>query len=273
MMNYKKIYDSLIIKRLTHKLLNTDEGEIHHIQPKSIRPDLKFDKTNLVKLTYREHFIAHKLLFKMYLNTEYESQMANAFWRMCYCQKDQIYNINKTSRSFAYEKQQAMLAISKSLKGRIRINNGRNQKMITKDQLFDYMSDGWQIGGLPLSKKHKQKLSEIGKQHKHQPLSDKTRSKISKALKNRKLPAEVCEKMSKSRKGRISPMKGKHQSEEAKQKIGLASKGNHVNSGKISVTKDFKTFIMVFPDQIPQGYVRGAKRGYKLSARKSKSSQ
>lgn len=36
--------------------------EIHHIFPKSIYPEYISNKHNLIKLTYKEHFIAHKLL-------------------------------------------------------------------------------------------------------------------------------------------------------------------------------------------------------------------
>lgn len=36
--------------------------EIHHIFPKSIYPEYVSNKHNLIKLTYKEHFIAHKLL-------------------------------------------------------------------------------------------------------------------------------------------------------------------------------------------------------------------
>ena len=36
--------------------------EIHHIFPKSIYPEYVYNKHNLIKLTYKEHFIAHKLL-------------------------------------------------------------------------------------------------------------------------------------------------------------------------------------------------------------------
>ena len=37
-------------------------------------------KDNLVELTAREHFIAHKLLFKAYIGTEFEAALAHAFW-------------------------------------------------------------------------------------------------------------------------------------------------------------------------------------------------
>ena len=72
------------------------------------------NKENLIELTAREHFIAHKLLFKAYIGTEFEIPLANAFWKMCYCNKDKAYKINKSSRQFALEKQQVIELLSKS---------------------------------------------------------------------------------------------------------------------------------------------------------------
>lgn len=79
---------------------------------------------NLVELTAREHFVAHKLLFRAYIGTRFESSLGSAFWEMCYCNKDKAYKINKSSRLFAIEKRLALLALSKQMKGRIRINDG-----------------------------------------------------------------------------------------------------------------------------------------------------
>jgi hypothetical protein len=61
---YKKIYFSLIEKR-KQLLLKKSEVycEEHHIIPKSLGG--KDDKNNLVNLTAREHYVAHKLLTKM----------------------------------------------------------------------------------------------------------------------------------------------------------------------------------------------------------------
>ena len=66
-MNYEKIYWSLIKKRQQDKL-NRENGycEFHHIKPASIYPELKNDKSNIVALTAREHFIAHLLLIRIY---------------------------------------------------------------------------------------------------------------------------------------------------------------------------------------------------------------
>ena len=105
-MNYQKVYDDLIAKRLAKPLkkvrVNSHEKlfdgvytETHHIQPLSLGG--LDSKENLVELSAREHFIAHKLLFKIYRGTNNESHMAYAFWQMCYCGKDKAYKINKTS--------------------------------------------------------------------------------------------------------------------------------------------------------------------------------
>lgn len=60
-MNYKNHYDNLIEKAKKRSL--TGYSERHHIIPKSFG-GLNV-KENIVKLTHREHFIAHLLLYKM----------------------------------------------------------------------------------------------------------------------------------------------------------------------------------------------------------------
>lgn len=78
---------------------------------------------------------------------------------------------------------------SKSMKDRIRINNGINNKFIKKNDLQKYLDLGWKIGGKPLSKEHKQKLSKAntgklkGKPspHKGEKYSETHRQNISKS--------------------------------------------------------------------------------------------
>lgn len=61
-MNYRKIYDALVDKA---KNRNIDGYvEVHHILPLCVGGTN--DKHNLVKLTAREHFVAHQLLHKIY---------------------------------------------------------------------------------------------------------------------------------------------------------------------------------------------------------------
>ena len=74
-MNYQKIYDALVQKRRENPAIKTEPGtvECHHILPKSLGGSN--DKSNIVNLTPKEHFVAHHLLWKIYQNSE----MALAF--------------------------------------------------------------------------------------------------------------------------------------------------------------------------------------------------
>lgn len=65
-MNYSKIYKDLVRKSTNSKRTksSTTYYESHHILPKSLGGSN--NKSNLVLLTSREHFVAHKLLTKMY---------------------------------------------------------------------------------------------------------------------------------------------------------------------------------------------------------------
>jgi len=66
-MNYTKIYDSLINAAL-YREYTKRPSEVHHILPRSMGGTN--DSENLVRLTVREHFIAHLLLYKMGYNTQ-----------------------------------------------------------------------------------------------------------------------------------------------------------------------------------------------------------
>lgn len=60
---YTNWYFNIIEKAKNRNFFDIVEGEIHHIIPKSIGGTNK--KENLVKLTYREHYLCHLLLTKM----------------------------------------------------------------------------------------------------------------------------------------------------------------------------------------------------------------
>lgn len=72
---YSRWYFALIEKA---KKRNTNFDERHHIIPKSL--DGSNDDTNLVGLTYREHYIAHMFLIRMTVGTN-RSKMAYALFR------------------------------------------------------------------------------------------------------------------------------------------------------------------------------------------------
>lgn len=63
-MNYQKLHDSIIIRAQSRTLPSDIYIEKHHIIPKSMGGSNS--KDNLVKLTAREHYIIHWLLYKIY---------------------------------------------------------------------------------------------------------------------------------------------------------------------------------------------------------------
>ena len=79
-MNYRHIYCKIISYAKSQNRFKGDGNyyEAHHILPKSMFPLWKNRQSNLVLLTPREHLFAHKLLFKIYKN----SQMACALMFM-----------------------------------------------------------------------------------------------------------------------------------------------------------------------------------------------
>lgn len=75
-MNYVEVYNSIIYDP-RNNLLTKDHGiEFHHIHPRSLGGSDEHD--NIVKLTYRQHFICHWLLTKIYKG-EAKSKMICAF--------------------------------------------------------------------------------------------------------------------------------------------------------------------------------------------------
>ena len=177
-MNYKKVYNSLITKRKTCKF----EGytETHHILPKSLGGTN--DRSNLVQLTAREHFIAHLLLVKMYTPGTIEwIKMQKALMLMY---SESFYQCRYTpSKWYAKCKENISIAnsISQSGKGnsqygKIWIFNTKlkQSKSIFKDELDKYLEAGWKKGRVvdwnkfdsKLDRKLNNKLARTNKYHK-----------------------------------------------------------------------------------------------------------
>jgi hypothetical protein len=169
---YTRIY-FLIIERA--KLRTIDSyTESHHIIPKSLGGT--DSASNLVNLTSKEHFIAHRLLTKM---TEGESKR-----KMCYAMK--IMTTNKhskryvpTSRTFEYVREQArqaQIGIPLSTDRKNKIREARKLQITTEETRI------------------KMSLSRIGKKHSSKtiekmklssklkpPMSEETKIKIKEA--------------------------------------------------------------------------------------------
>jgi hypothetical protein len=72
-MEFAGIYEQRYYEFLRTRDRNRKKGdggiyESHHIKPRSVFPELRLDKNNLILLTPREHFIAHFLLAKAFPN-------------------------------------------------------------------------------------------------------------------------------------------------------------------------------------------------------------
>ena len=119
---------------------------------KSIYPELAREKTNLVKLSYREHFIAHVLLCKIYSGTENEASALFAWQRMVNCHKDRKYKVIKTSRLFARVRSEACKVRREKLTGLIVLNDGTNQIRVRPDKVDKFLKFGFKYGGLPMPK-------------------------------------------------------------------------------------------------------------------------
>ena len=91
-MNYRKIYDEIVIRR--KRELACGYTEKHHIMPRCLGGT--DDGDNIVVLTAREHFLCHWLLTKMYVGRD-KMRLSSAFNSMCRMGSGQI----RSSKNFA----------------------------------------------------------------------------------------------------------------------------------------------------------------------------
>lgn len=79
---YTKWYYIIVNNAKERQIFDTEQYyEKHHIIPKSLNGSN--NKNNIVKLTGKEHYVAHLLLLKMCDNTKDKRKMAYSFNRMC----------------------------------------------------------------------------------------------------------------------------------------------------------------------------------------------
>jgi hypothetical protein len=200
---YKKWYDN-IIERAKNRILNC-YTENHHIIPRSLGGNNKSD--NLVKLTAREHFICHILLTK-FTEGKNKHKMVRAVMIMKAENKQQNRYIN----SKLYESLKVLYAKNQSLS-----MSGEKNKFFGKKH----------------SQQSKEKMS-LSKKGKHNnSWNTGLNSSTSEKLK------EVGKNISKAKKGKPSKRKGLpgiKASDESKEKMKLARKGNSYwwNNGEIN---------------------------------------
>ena len=261
---YEKIYDDLISSRKIldrKKLKHSDENyryyESHHIIPRFLKGNNK--KTNLVLLTAREHFIAHKILAKIYPNNRGLWFAYHLFTR--FRSKEFITDELKIS-SKQYEKikceissapgcmlgrklteeHKAKIGLgvknsdwSLSEEGLAGIKKAHCGKVITEEQKKKFKST---INNRTEEEKQivfdNMRNAQLGKTQ-----SDETKTKRSKALTGIKRSEETKKKMSDANKRRgpeyrkklSEALKGRTFSEEHRKNIGLSSKNGRKATG------------------------------------------
>lgn len=109
--NYKVIYDNLINFRKTNKPIGYIEN--HHIVPRSLGGSN--NKSNLVKLTGREHWVAHLLLYKITKTPE----MAHAANMMAMRCKERGISYIKNSRMYEIIRKEHAKSVSERHKQNI----------------------------------------------------------------------------------------------------------------------------------------------------------
>ena len=151
-MDYKQIYNSIIKNRIA----NVYDGytENHHILPKSLGGS--DDKTNLVRLNAREHFICHLLLTKIYdYNTPSGKKMVRAFMMMIVCRSDNQERYI-TSKEFKILREKFSITQSDSQSGKGNSQYGKRWNWIHNDitrkikkiDLDDDLPIGWEYGNI-----------------------------------------------------------------------------------------------------------------------------
>lgn len=177
-MNYTRIYN-LIIQRAQDRVLS-GYAEKHHIIPRCMGGDNSPE--NLVRLTAKEHFVAHRLLVRIYPENP---KLVYALWSMFMKGKKTQERFTPSARIYEATK----LAMSALFKQRLQERNVWTGRKHTKDS--------------------KKKQSESAKSRRVNPKVEATRrEKISKTSRKKKTK-EHSANISKSKMGSNNPMFGK----------------------------------------------------------------
>ena len=194
-MNYLKIYCNLI-RKAERRIVLEGYVEEHHVFPKSIYGNNK----RTVRLTAREHYIAHALLEKIFANRY--GQMDNRSIKMTYAFSfmNRYTNQNNYYNSYLYEGCRIRHAKANSLvmKKYYEKNPHPNKgKKLTENHKQNISNS---LKGRKLSKEHieKVKISNSGKTH-----SEEAKEKIRRARANQIFTEESKNKRKETIKNKI----------------------------------------------------------------------
>lgn len=142
---YSRWYADIITSAINRK--QTVEGEKHHILPRSFKCGGEKDKLNIVKLTYREHFICHLLLARMVTGWK-QSAMASAVVYI-YARIDRSTGQRSNpyaSKHYTLHRKAIVSQLKHAFNESSWINDGINSKRINVEHLQDYLDRGWNLG-------------------------------------------------------------------------------------------------------------------------------
>lgn len=225
-MDYLRVYNCLMIKS---KLSNRVKGqgtyyEAHHILPRSLGGDgyvSQYKKhPNVVLLTAKEHFLAHRLLCKIFPKSK---SLRGAWWAMCNQEAPNQQRVYKPS-SRSYEEAKQLFVESYS---------GVNHPLYNKGYL--QMGENNPAYGKVQSEELRARKRESAIRTWSDP---KLREEQSKRHKGRKHTPETLQKMkqpkSETHRQRIKQaLTGKPLSEERKKKISEALKRRNEENRKL----------------------------------------
>lgn len=222
MSKYEKWYAS-IIENAKARVLDGYK-ERHHIIPRSIGG--ADDRSNLVDLTAREHFICHWLLVKIHTG-EAQHKMIYALNGMKRNGKDnQRYETPITSRVYQHLKEKFGEVHSQTMKGRTAHNKGKAMSEEQKAKIRQTKaSNPW----VPTDEiKSKIVKSRTGTKH-----TEETRAKMSLATKGKsKGPMSEEGKKIRSLAAKGKPKSAEHTAKRAETLKALAASGQHHSAQK-----------------------------------------
>jgi hypothetical protein len=257
-MDYEKIYNQLIERARNRKPEKYGYYERHHIIPKCLGGSN--NKNNLVKLTYREHFIAHWLLHRAnptnkFLTAAFHIMAFGPSWRNA--RKERGNGWMPSSRQL----EEARIDYSLAQKGKTYTEETRKK-----------------IGEASLGRRHteeaRKKMSEAQKRNAKLAKTNNLGKKwITNGIDNRLINADETlpigwvfgikyteEARKKMSEGATRNNLGKPHSEETKQKMREAKLGNVYNLGKKWITNGNDT-RQINPDEtLPIGWTYGRKK-------------
>jgi len=195
---YTKWYNS-IVTNARHR--NTDGYvEKHHIIPKSLGGTDK--KTNLVKLTAKEHYICHLLLTKMTIGLANRS-MWHAAWKMINQKREYQHRYKVSSRMYETIKVSNAKALSDANKGK---PSGRKGKPCTWGDKISATLKGNKPSAERNAKVSASLTGRIRSEEERQAISNGLKGRTS-PTKGMKYSAETRAKMSASRRAREAAKK------------------------------------------------------------------